>query len=734
MALITDRQVILDLDAPDRHEASRLLAERLVETGRCTDLEAFLADVRAREEKTATGLPGGIGIPHARSAAITEPTLVFGRSGDGIEWGAKDGPARLIFLIAAPADGGDAHMQMLPKLARALMKKEFKQALADATSEAEVVDIVSAEVALDAPPAQAPAAPEVAAAGAAAAAASPQPTASGAASGVTSSSAASEGTSSPAASAPAPTEQVASATSGSGTGGRRLKLIGVTSCPTGIAHTYMAAEALEGAAREAGHEILVETQGSAGSTPLSAEQIADADAVVFAHELPVKDLGRFAGKPVIDVGVKKAISDGPQLIRQAEEAAAKHAAEPGSVPVVQVAAADASGSGSGGAGGLTSKVDDGASRATKVRQWLMTGVSYMIPFVAAGGILIALSFLVAQLAIGESGAVEITKFNLTSDDTYNIAQNFDPISATSWAALMFVIGGAAFGFLVPILSGFIAFAIADRPGLVPGVTGGAIAVSMDAGFLGGLATGIIGGLVARWISGWNVPKGVRGVMPVVVIPLLSTLITAGLFITLLGRPIAAVMSAMNDWLESMSGGSALVLGLVLGAMMGFDLGGPVNKTAYFFATAGLSAAGTAADAPQLKIMAAVMAAGMVAPLAMALATSVRPRLFSEPERENGKAAWLLGASFISEGAIPFAAADPARIIASSVVGSAITGGLAMAFGATLRAPHGGIWMLPLIGNFLLFLLALAVGVVVMAGVVVALKSRDHSRAEVVVGA
>ena len=734
MALITDRQVILDLDAPDRHEASRLLAERLVETGRCTDLEAFLADVRAREEKTATGLPGGIGIPHARSAAITEPSLVFGRSADGIEWGAKDGPARLIFLIAAPADGGDAHMQMLPKLARALMKKEFKQALADATSEAEVVDIVSAEVALDAPPAQAPAAPEVAAAGAAAAAASPQPTASGAASGVTSSSAASEGTSSPAASAPAPTEQVASATSGSGTGGRRLKLIGVTSCPTGIAHTYMAAEALEGAAREAGHEILVETQGSAGSTPLSAEQIADADAVVFAHELPVKDLGRFAGKPVIDVGVKKAISDGPQLIRQAEEAAAKHAAEPGSVPVVQVAAADASGSGSGGAGGLTSKVDDGASRATKVRQWLMTGVSYMIPFVAAGGILIALSFLVAQLAIGESGAVEITKFNLTSDDTYNIAQNFDPISATSWAALMFVIGGAAFGFLVPILSGFIAFAIADRPGLVPGVTGGAIAVSMDAGFLGGLATGIIGGLVARWISGWNVPKGVRGVMPVVVIPLLSTLITAGLFITLLGRPIAAVMSAMNDWLESMSGGSALLLGLVLGAMMGFDLGGPVNKTAYFFATAGLSAAGTAADAPQLKIMAAVMAAGMVAPLAMALATSVRPRLFSEPERENGKAAWLLGASFISEGAIPFAAADPARIIASSVVGSAITGGLAMAFGATLRAPHGGIWMLPLIGNFLLFLLALAVGVVVMAGVVVALKSRDHSRAEVVVGA
>src|SRR5690606_4924037 len=233
------------------------------------------------------------------------------------------------------------------------------------------------------------------------------------------------------------------------------------------------------------------------------------------------------------------------------EAASKHAAAPGSVSVVSGAAGDRGGASGGDA--LTSKVDDGASTATRVRQWLMTGVCYMIPFVAAGGILIAISFLVAQLSIGESGAIEIVQYNLTSDDSYNIAQNFDPISATSWAALMFVIGGAAFGFLVPILSGFIAFAIADRPGLVPGITGGAIAVSMDAGFLGGLATGIIGGLIARWISGWNVPKGVRGVMPVVVIPLLSTFITVGLFITLLGRPIAAVMSAMNTWLEGMSG-------------------------------------------------------------------------------------------------------------------------------------------------------------------------------------
>ena len=256
---------------------------------------------------------------------------------------------------------------------------------------------------------------------------------------------------------------------------------------------------------------------------------------------------------------------------------------------------------------------------------------------------------------------------------------------------------------MPILSGFIACAIADRPGLVPGIVGGLIAVQTNAGFLGGIVTGLLGGFVARWISGWKVPKGVRGVMPVVVIPLLSTLITGGLFIIVLARPIAWLMTELNNWLNSMSGASAVILGVILGAMMGFDLGGPVNKVAYTFAITGLAAAGTATDAPQLKIMAAVMAAGMVAPLAMALATTLRPALFTEPERENGKAAWLLGASFISEGAIPFAAADPIRVIVSSVVGSAVTGALVMVFGCTLRAPHGGIWVLPLIGNPLLFL-------------------------------
>lgn len=693
MSLITEEQVVLDLTGADRHEATRRLGERLVASGRCTDLDTFLDDVRKREETMATGLPGGIGIPHARSTAITEPSLVFGRAtdGGGIDWGAKDGPATLVFLIAAPEGGGDAHMQMLPKLARALMKKDFKAALATATTEAEVVRIVSAEVELDQP------------AGAAA------PAAAAASAGAVDRTGAASGT-------------VATAET---PGARTLNLVGVTSCPTGIAHTYMAAEGLENAAKAAGHTMLVETQGSAGSKPLSAAQIAAADAVIFAHDLPVKDAGRFAGKPLVDVGVKKGISDGPALVLQAERLVAEWDADPSKREAAAAAAAVA-----GSSGGLTSKVQEGASTATKVRQWLMTGVSYMIPFVAAGGILIALSFMLAQIALGQDGAIQIVKYGLTAEGQFNIAQNFNPFSLTSWAALLFVIGGASFGFLVPILSGFIAFAIADRPGLVPGIVGGAVASTMGAGFLGGLVTGLLGGFVARWVSGWNVAKGVRGVMPVVVIPLLSSLITIGLFITVLGRPIKGITDGLNSWLTGMTGASSIILGIILGAMMGFDLGGPVNKVAYAFATTGLAAAGASTDAPQLKIMAAVMAAGMVAPLSMALATTIRPHLFSEPERENGKAAWLLGFSFISEGAIPFAAADPVRIIASSVVGSAVTGALAMLFGTTLRAPHGGIWVLPLIGNFLLFLVALAAGVLVMTGIVVTLKSRETNLAEI----
>lgn len=503
-----------------------------------------------------------------------------------------------------------------------------------------------------------------------------------------------------------------------------MKFVGVTSCPTGIAHTYMAAEGLEQAAKAAGHEIVVETQGSAGSDPISQDVINAADAVIFAHDLPVKDIARFAGKPTVDVGVKRAISEGPELILEAERLVAQWAADPS-------LAAAASAVPAAGGGGMVTKVDASAGLGTRIRQTLMTGVSYMIPFVAAGGILIALGFMLSNFALGKNGPVEIVKYGLTAEGNYNIVQHFNPVSLTSWAALLFVIGAAAFGFLVPILSGFIAYAIADRPGLVPGIVGGSIAASMGAGFLGGLATGFLGGYIARWVSRWKVHKNVRGVMPVVVIPLVSTLLTAGLFITILGRPITWLMTNLTDQLKGMGGSSAIVLGLILGAMMGFDLGGPINKVAYSFGVAGLTeglSKNLPADATQYKIMAAVMAAGMVAPFAMALATTIRPHLFSEPERENGKAAWLLGASFISEGAIPFAAADPVRIMVSSVIGSAITGALAMSLGSTLMAPHGGIWVGLLIGKLWAFLLALVVGTLVMTGIVLVLKQRDHSAA------
>ncbi|GCE77009.1 PTS fructose transporter subunit IIC [Cellulomonas biazotea] len=480
-----------------------------------------------------------------------------------------------------------------------------------------------------------------------------------------------------------------------------MKLVAVTSCPTGIAHTYMAAEALEQAGRAAGHEVAVETQGAAGSMPLDPRVIAEADGVIYAADLEVKDKDRFVGKPFVDVGVKKAVHDAPGVIAAAVAAVGSGVVAPAAGP----------------AAAPVTKVDANAGVGTRVRQWLMTGVSYMIPFVAAGGILIALSFMLAQLAWGDEGVVLVTEVPV--DD---LMTSFNVASLQDWAVLLFRTGGVAFAFLVPVLSGFIAYAIADRPGLVPGFVGGSVSMLVGAGFLGGLVTGFLAGFVALWISRWKVPKGVRGVMPVVVIPLLSSFVVGLVMFVIIGRPIASLMDGLSSWLNGLSGNNLVLLGLLLGAMMGFDLGGPINKVAYTFAVTGLATEGLDADATQYKIMAAVMAAGMVAPLAMALATVVRKKLFTHAERENGKAAWLLGASFISEGAIPFAAADPWRVIVSSVVGSSVTGGLVMAFGCTLRAPHGGIWVLPLISNPLGFILAIAVGVVVMAAIVIALKS------------
>ena len=491
-----------------------------------------------------------------------------------------------------------------------------------------------------------------------------------------------------------------------------MKFVAVTSCPTGIAHTYMAAEALEVTGKELGHEVQVETQGSAGTVPLDDATIAAADGVIFAADLEVQGRERFAGKPTIEVGVKKAVHEPANVIEAAVVAVESGPVDAAPEPVAVTTASS------------ETKGEPEPHLGTKIRQWLMTGVSYMIPFVAAGGILIALSFMLAQLAWdGAEGAIVVTQI-----DPVTVFANFNWGSLQDWAVMLNATGGLAFGFLVPVLSGYIAYGIANRPGLVPGFVGGAASVLVGAGFLGGLLTGILAGLIALWMSKWKVARGVAGIMPVVVIPLLSSLLIGFFMLVLVGRPIAAAMDGLTSFLEGLQGGQMVLLGLLLGLMMGFDLGGPVNKVAYTFGVTGLSTVVAVGAAAQYQIMAAVMAAGMVAPLGMALATALRPKLFNKTERDAGKAAWLLGASFISEGAIPFAAADPIRVIVASMIGSMVTGGLVMLFGSSLMAPHGGIWVLPLIGNPIGFLGAVIIGMVVMTAVVLLLKGL-HARKE-----
>ena len=351
------------------------------------------------------------------------------------------------------------------------------------------------------------------------------------------------------------------------------------------------------------------------------------------------------------------------------------------------------------------------SSASNVRRWLMTGVSYMIPFVAAGGILIAIGFMLQD-------PVEVVKPSLT-----------EAVDAGNIAAIIFRLGATLFGFLVPVLAGFIAFAIADRPGIAPGFLAGALAGGVGAGYLGGLVGGLVAGLIAKWISDQNVPAALRSIMPIVVTPLLSSLVIGFLMVYVIGKPVASLNSSLTDWLAEMGTGSAIVLGIVLGLMMAFDMGGPVNKVAYTFAAGGLAnVAAGATSAKEWTVMAAVMAAGMTPPLGLALATVLRKNLFTESEQENGKAAWVLGASFITEGAIPFAAADPLRVIPSIMVGSGVTGAMVMAFENTLQAPHGGIWVLPLIGGVATYALAIIVGTVISAGLVIALKSQAKAAA------
>ena len=674
--LITTDLVALDADFGDSIESVITnLATLVHDTGRASSVDELAAPAIAREAKAGTGVPGGVAIPHCRSAAVTEPTLAFARLSRGVDFSGPDGDAQLVFLIAAPEGGGKAHLKILSKLARALVKKDFLEALRNAETKDEIVKVV-----LDVVNAEKPKKKAVPAESAAAGAAVPASTSS-------------------------------SASTDEAKGSKKTRIVAVTACPTGIAHTYMAADALTQTAEERDDvELTVETQGSSNNTAVSANVIENADAVIFATDVGVRDRERFAGKPVIESGVKRAINEPGVMIDEAI-AASKN---PNAHKV------------SGTAGAASSNAQEegeGLGWGKRIQQAIMTGVSYMVPFVAAGGLLLALGFLLGGYDVANGWQAITTDYSLTNLPGHDVVVDGATMTfkhsglGLYLGAVLFAIGQAAMGFIVAALSGYIAFALAGRPGIAPGFAGGAIAVTLGAGFIGGLVTGLIAGFVAMWIGKWKVPRWVGSLMPVVIIPLLATMITGLLMYLLLGAPLAAIMNGLQNWLASMSGSSAVLLGIILGLMMCSDLGGPVNKAAYLFATAGLSTG----DEASMKIMAAVMASGMVAPIALSIATFVRKNLFTPAEQENGKSAWLLGLSFVSEGAIPFAAADPLRVIPSMMLGGAVTGALSMALGVMSRAPHGGIFVIFAIAPAWAYFVAILAGVAVAAIAVIAMK-------------
>ena len=678
--IITPDLVALDADfGSSTTEVIEKLAGLAHAAGRATDQAVLASDAKAREAKSGTGVPGGVAIPHCRSEAVTKPTLAFARLANGVDFSGPDGDAHLVFLIAAPAGGGKEHLKILSKLARALVRKDFLAGLREAETPERIVELVLGVV--NAPAKKKPAA-DAADTGAAGATA---------------------------ASASAAGSEAATPAAKSGV----TRIVAITACPTGIAHTYMAADSLtqEADARD-DVDLVVETQGSSAVTPVDPKTIEAADAVIFATDVGVKDRERFAGKPVIESGVKRAINEPTKMIDEAV-AASKN-------PRAHRVAGTA-----GSSSAAEAEEQKGLGWGKRIQQAVMTGVSYMVPFVAAGGLLLALGFLLAGYDVGsDDGWKAIVLGNSLTNLPGNevvfdgTTYNFDRSGLLLYlGAVCFATGQMSMGFIVAALSGYIAYALAGRPGIVPGFVGGAVSVLVGAGFIGGLVTGIVAGLVAMWIGSWKVPRFVASLMPVVIIPLLSSLTVGALMFLLLGRPLAALMNGLQDWLTSMSGSSAAILGIIIGLMMCSDLGGPINKAAYLFGTAGLSTG----DEASLKIMAAVMATGMVPPIALSVATFVRKNLFTPAEQENGKSSWLLGLSFVSEGAIPFAAADPLRVIPSMMLGGATTGALSMIFGVTSQAPHGGIFVIFAIAPWWGFIVSIIAGVLVGAVAVIAMK-------------
>ncbi len=600
-------------------DAIKILADLMEKGGNLNNKEEYIKAVIAREESGSTGLGDGIATPHAKSAAVKDAGLAAMVVKDGMDYEALDGkPSRLFFMIAAPDTGSDLHVQILSKLAMMIMDPDFKESLINAKSVDEFLDLINKKEAGDAPAEEA---------------------------------SAEETQSEPA----QPAQQ-------------GYEILAVTACPTGIAHTYMAAESLEQHAKKRNISIKVETNGAGGrKNVLTDEEIANAKAIIVAADKNVP-MARFNGKHVIITKVANGINKADELL---DKAMAQDA------PIYKS-------SGSGEEEGSTSEA--GESFGRQIYKHLMNGVSHMLPFVVGGGILIAIAFLV---------------------DVYDPANPSNFGSNTPLAAFFKNVGGVSFGFMLPVLAGFIGMSIGDRPGLVAGFVGGAMANAGGSGFLGALIAGFAAGYIIVGLKKVLsvLPESLEGIKSILLYPLLGVFIM-GLAITfIINPPVSGLNAWLVDTLKNMDPSARIFMGAVVGGMMSIDMGGPFNKAAYVTGTVLLSEG-------EYGVMASVMAGGMVPPLAIALCTTFFKNRFTESERKSGITNYVMGLSFISEGAIPFAAADPARVIPSCIVGSAITGALSMAFDCTLRAPHGGIFVVPTIGNPLMYLLAIAIGAVV----------------------
>lgn len=621
--LLDKRSISLTGAPRSKQEALDQMVDLMIQSGKINDREAYRQEVYRREEESTTGIGEGIAIPHGKGPFVDRPGLAAMVVKNGVDFDSLDGePVHLIFLIAAPNTEDNVHLDVLSKLSMLLMDETFAANLKNASTVEEflrIVDTADEEK-------------------------------------------------------PDLNDQLAAQNTAAAEGA--FKILAVTSCPTGIAHTYMAAEGLEKAARAAGCFIKVETRGSGGAkNVLTDQEIREADCIIVAADAKVP-MDRFHGKKLIECQVSDGISKADQLVARAMS---------GDVPVYQAGIPSAAPSGGSASGGI----------GHKLYMQLMNGVSHMLPFVVGGGILIALAFLIDGLCVD---------MNALSDEARSAFGTITPAAATLKG-----IGGVAFSFMLPILAGFIAMGIADRPGLAVGFVGGMMASAGKSGFLGALAAGFIAGyLVLFLIKVFSrLPQAIEKIAPVLLYPLCGILFMGLIMQFLVEPPIGALNTALNTALTNMGGSSRILLGIVVAGMMAIDMGGPFNKAAYVFGTASIAAG-------NYHIMAAVMIGGMVPPCAIALATLLFKNKFTKEERESGPVNFIMGLAFITEGAIPFAASDPLHVLPSCMVGSAVAGALSMAFGCTLMAPHGGIFVVPVVGNALMYLLALVIGTVVGA--------------------